>query len=198
MTEQQQQIRRRSVEFRAADDAPEGVVRGYVTTFGNSYDIGYGWQERIERGAFAEQIRSGALPIMWQHDWDAGPIGVTRALTEDEHGVLAEAELFMDDPRGRAVWRAMQAGALREWSIGFYPEIIRSDAAEPNTDIIERGRLAEASVVVRGANPETTTLEVRAADSNQGVKPTLARVPEFLLDQLDQAHVRELVRGLAR
>lgn len=202
-------IRRRTVEFRAAEDASEGVVRGYVTTWDDPYKIGWGWNEEIARGAFTESLADqSALPIMYQHDWDAGPIGVTRAVVEDDHGLYVEVELFLDDDRARAIWRAMAAGALREWSIGFYPEEI-TELVETSTDRVMKGRLAEASVVVRGANPSTSTIEVRdaataqaeadaaaerAAAERAAAERAAAELPDFVLERIHEPHVRALIR----
>lgn len=193
-------LRTRTFVMERAEDDAEGIVRGYVTTWDQPYDIGWGWQEEIARGAFTESLQRGAVPIMWQHDWDAGPIGVTRSTTEDDKGLLFEVELFLDDPRARAVYRAMAAGALREWSIGFYAEEILERTAD-KVDRVTKGRLAETSVVVRGANPNTSTIEVRKApeDVAPAVEPTpepapvTREIPAELLARLAEPHVRAVI-----
>lgn len=152
-------LRSRAVELRASEKE-EGVVRGYVTTFDDPYPIGHKRSEVIKRGAFDVKR---AIPLMFEHDHAAGPIGVSRSLTEDDRGLLAEFELFRDTERGRAVWLAMRAGALQEFSIGFYADQIETRSADgKDTEEIEKGTLVEVSSVLKGANPNTETVSVRA------------------------------------
>lgn len=161
-------LRHAPIELRAStEEGSEGRLRGYASVYDVSYRIGWGLREEIAPGAFADSLaaRDGVIPIFYQHDWN-DPIGVARA-TEDSKGVHVEAQLFVDDnERARSVWLAAKAGALREWSIGFYPSTIEVRSADDDSGTeIERiidGDLAEASVVVRGANPATEMLEVRA------------------------------------
>jgi HK97 family phage prohead protease len=184
-------LRTRTVVFERAEGAPEGVVRGYVTTWDDPYNIGYGWNEEIARGAFSADLATRvALPIMYQHQWDAGPIGVTRSITEDSHGLLMEVQLFLDNERAASIYRAMEAKALREWSIGFYPEVIEENL-ETQTDRVTQGRMAEASVVVRGANPNTSTIEVRT-------EPPAVRCAKCDADQeLEDLEAEEAARAAA-
>lgn len=150
-------IRRRTIELRA-DDTEEGIVRGYVTTFDDPYDIGWGGvREVIQRSTFN---LDRAIPLFYEHDWSAGPIGVSRSLRADAKGVLAEFELFLDEPRARNIHRAMKAKALREFSIGFLASKIERSMDE-KLETITEGELLEVSSVVKGANPNTETVSVR-------------------------------------
>jgi HK97 family phage prohead protease len=158
-------LRHLPVEFRAAPYLGEGVVVGLVTKYDVEYRIGYSLKESIASHAFDASIASQeSFPIFYEHDWTAGPIG-TASMRGTDEGVEATATLFIDDdPRARSVYRAMQTGALREWSIGFMPTTITTSSDDPSLEIIEAGDLIEASVVVRGANPGTDTVEVRSED----------------------------------
>lgn len=156
-------LRHRRIELRASS-TEEGVVTGVVTTWDDPYKIGRERSEIITRSTFD---LSKPVPLFYEHDWSAGPIGVSRALKKGEQGLEAEFELFLtDSERARAVWRAMKAGALREFSIGFMVEA--KDIAEARsegghvTETIKSGDLLEVSSVVRGANPKTDTLSTRA------------------------------------
>lgn len=156
-----EEIRYRRFELRAAEGLGEGVVRGIVTTFDDPYPIGRGRREVITRSTFD---LGNAIPLFYEHNWSAGPIGVSRSLTAGPDGLEAEFELFIeDDPRARSVWRAMKARALKEFSIGFLPqEITEERSTEHTTEKITKGDLIEVSSVVRGANPGTETLSTRA------------------------------------
>lgn len=160
-------LRRFGVELRAAagDDAPEGVLEGYATVYDVGYGIGWGITEQIAPGCFDRSIadQNGIIPIFYMHDWD-NPIGHA-TVTSDAKGVRVVATLYIDvNERAMSVWLAAKAGALREWSIGFYPQTIEINVGEDgdDTETITAGDLAEASIVVRGANPETEMIDVRA------------------------------------
>lgn len=155
------------LQVRAAPDKGEGVVEAYASVFDVDYRVGYGLKETIKPGAFAESIKDRSIPIYHEHSWRNGdePIGVTRAVAEDETGLRVEAELFVDtSPKARNVYRAMEARALNEWSIGFVPTEETTVTRENGDEVIEvtKGDLLEASTVLRGANPETDTVGVRA------------------------------------
>lgn len=159
-------LRRFGVELRAAagDDAPEGVLEGYATVYDVGYGIGWGITEQIAPGCFDRSIadQNGIIPIFYMHDWD-NPIGHA-TVTSDAKGVRVVATLYIDvNERAMSVWLAAKAGALREWSIGFYPQTIEINVGEDgdDTETITAGDLAEASIVVRGANPETEMIDVR-------------------------------------
>ena len=164
-----QEIRHRRFELRAAEDLGEGVVRGVVTTFDDPYPIGRSLREVITRSTFD---LSQSVPLFFEHRWGDGPIGVSRSLAAGSDGLEAEFELFLDDPRARSVWRAMKAGALREFSIGFMPtELTEERSAEHTTEKIIKGDLIEVSSVVRGANPNTETVSTRAVDPAAAAAP---------------------------
>ena len=202
-------MRYRSFEVRAAADAPEGVVEGYITKFDVDYPIGWGLRERITAESFRGSIeeRDGVLPIMYQHDHKNPPIGVA-TLTTDEQGVLARVQMFLEDARGAAVYRAMQAGALREWSVGFTTPNEGDVERDRDVEIIIRGDLLEASVVLRGANPDTETLSVRSEDGARAVPeesteselpveaeaPATRALPDALVSRLSEPWVRALLR----
>lgn len=147
-------------EFRALGDEGSGAFEALVSAYGTTYDIGWGWQERIERGAFAS-AEGESVPIMYQHQWGMAPIGDGIA-SETDLGLIIRGQLYLDeDPFVARIYRAMKAKALREWSVGFCPEAMEWTDDEPEVDIITLATLLEASVVLRGANPDTATLDLR-------------------------------------
>ena len=136
-----------------------GTGQAVVSTYDLEYPIAPGWTEKVLPGCFADSIAAHpAIPIFYNHDWGSGPIG-TGHPTEQGNQLLVDFELYLGqgDLVGR-VYKAMQNNALEEWSIGFWATAITTDSKTPNCDQIAEGDLAEASVCVRGANPETGTL----------------------------------------
>lgn len=115
---------------------------------------------RIAPDAFDSALAARrSWPVMWEHDWDSGPIGVADTATVNAEGLVMSGQIWTDDPLGRRAHRAMLAGAVDEWSIGFVPESETYDA-KTNTHTYEKIDLIEVSVVLRGANPATRTVEV--------------------------------------
>jgi HK97 family phage prohead protease len=131
-------------------------LTAYASVFGTTYPVGGGLRERIAPGAFSESLLSqGSLPVFYQHAWEAGPVG-TASAHEDHHGLLVRARLF-DGERARSVKQAAAAGALTRWSVGYYA--LESHFEDKGrTEVITRADLAEVSLVVRGANPDATTI----------------------------------------
>lgn len=148
--------------FRLRASGEEGVLVGVVSTIDDPYAIGASVDEVITRGTFDLDKQ---IPLFWEHDWKAGPIGHSRALRVEGNEIVGEFEVYTDDVRGRSVWRAAKAGALQEFSVGFLPAqggVQRSRTADRTVETITRADLLETSVVVRGANPSTRTVETRA------------------------------------
>jgi HK97 family phage prohead protease len=171
-------LRHAPIELRATADGPEGILEGYASVYDVEYRIGYNLKEEIAPAAFRASLAAndGIIPIFYMHDWD-NPIGFAAAV-EDAHGVHVTATLFVaDNERARSVWLASRAKALRQWSIGFYPTEIASrmdDASGQEIERVTEADLAEASIVVRGANPATEMLAVRKrAERASVVSPVL-------------------------
>lgn len=153
--------RRIRMQVRAvADDAAPGSFEAVVSTYELEYEIGWGWTEQIMSGCFTDSIDAHpVIPVYHQHDWDSGPIGSCKPEENGKELVVA-GQLYLDvggDLVAR-VYQAMIDGALEEWSIGFWAEEITWSDDNPQCDSITEGDLAEASICVRGANPETGTL----------------------------------------
>ena len=86
---------------RAAGDAA-GSFEALVTTYGLPYEIGWGYLEQIQAGAFS--AASGkAVPIMAEHVWSAGPIGVG-TVVDGKNGIVVQGSLYLaDSERARDV-----------------------------------------------------------------------------------------------
>ncbi len=153
--------RRVRMQVRATPGKGAGSGQAVVSTYNLEYPIGFGWSEQILPGAFAESISvHSTIPIFYNHDWDSGPIGMGRP-TERASDLIVDFELYLDQgDLVNRVYKAMNDEALTEWSVGMWAEEITTDIQKPKLDQIAKADLAEASVCVRGANPETGTLEL--------------------------------------
>jgi HK97 family phage prohead protease len=191
----------------ALPESGEGVVEALVSAYDVEYRIGFFARHIIRAGAFAASIKAQeSIPLFWQHDWQAGglPVGDATA-TEGPDGLTIKGQLYMEDPSVARLWRAMKAGAIREWSIGY--KVLTAKFSDDDEDLAEvvEGELLEASSVLRGANPQTHTLEVASrvdlgdlagALREMGIDPEalaaqFAAVDDAEADRLAELHARE-------
>jgi len=142
-------------EFRAGEG--EGVIEGYVTTWGTVDD----YNSTFQRGAFAKtlQERGKKVRILWNHE--ETPIGVPIEIREDEKGLFARIQLVMSVRRAREVFDLIQAGAIDSFSFGF-----RSikDAWLDGVRQIKEVALFEISPVIFPANESAQITGVRSMD----------------------------------
>lgn len=149
-------------------DGDRGRVEAIVSAFNVDYRMGFAMWHRVTPAAFDESIAANdSVPLFWMHNWDWSeqpPIGTGRAstVTEPKPGLKIVGDFFLDTDAGRSTFRAIKAGALREWSIGYRIQdfsIVEDDEGR-RVIVISRADLWEASSVLRGANPQTETLSV--------------------------------------
>lgn len=192
------------VSFTAAEgDESSGAITALVSAYDVKYLIGWRLWHTIEAGAFTDSIaEQAAIPLFWQHSWqytEQAPIGHATAEETDE-GLVITGTLYVDaDPSIARVYEAMKAGAIREWSIGYRVLEIRTDSDDDDHEFVTKGELLEASSVLRGANPETKTLQVasqllgrdltesEAASLAAGGQLDLATKPEQITDPVTKA-----------
>jgi HK97 family phage prohead protease len=200
----------------ANGEPPRGILGGVAATYGNAYMGEYGL-EQLERGAFDEDLakRNGIIPVFYQHGWakaaNAAPIGYAKVSSKAKT-LNVQATLFIDsDPTARSVFLAAQAGALREWSIGYLPTKTTNLQTKQGEPVVQtnQGQLLEVSVVVKGANPETTMplvaehrgddpdsddeLELVELSDSRAIRDELARQNAWRLLELAP---RETIRAL--
>lgn len=152
----------------AAEADGAGAFRALVSQYDLKYRIGFFLHHTIEMGAFAADLEANAVkPTFWMHGWSyfdgtySAPIGTaTHEENEDEGGLVADGQLYVVHGEVARVHQSMLDGAINEWSIGYRPLTVRVDADDPDHEYVIEAELIESSVVVRGANPGTGTLDV--------------------------------------
>lgn len=179
-------IERRSqqCEFRATDD--EGVIEGYVCTWGAVDSYGSAFQ----RGAFAKtlQERGGKVRVLWNHE--ESPIGVPLEMREDDRGLFVRLQLVMSVRRARETFDLIRAGAIDSFSFGF--RAIK-DAWVDGVRQIKEVALFEISPVIFPANESALITgvrnmqtEVRAEDfASSYASVEMPRRHQILMDALD-------------
>lgn len=164
---------------KAFDTGDERVKRQVFAVFGNIDSA----NDRIHMGAtkktVQEQMRR--LRVLWQHDFDAPPVGVPLSVSEvqiaelpgeamsfyreqfpEATGVLMADVKYLDTPRGNEVLEGINAGAIAENSIGFNVIADKTRFSNDNgrrvREIFEI-RLWDLSPVNWGANDATLNIK---------------------------------------
>ena len=132
----------------AADDTDSpGVISGYVIRWGESANIGFGYKESVQKGAFGD-ISNAALIANYMHQ-RAQPLGRTQGsgleMTADDTGVYAELTL-PDTQRGRDTATEVRNRILRGLSIEFYIDKANVDE-KAKTVVHTKARLLGFGVV---------------------------------------------------
>lgn len=190
-----------SVKMQVPDGA-EGTVRGISHRFGVDSRVGFFTWHRLMPGCFDESIAAqDSVPTFWQHSWawsEQPPIGhsIDLDVVDSDHTVDGDddlparalqvtSQLYLGHDVPDRVWLAADAGALREWSIGYRIQEYRIlEEDDRDVWIIEKGDLEENSIVLRGANTGTGTDAVQKSPG--GLDPAdLPQLMALLRDQYD-------------
>jgi HK97 family phage prohead protease len=162
-----QQIERRALEIRAADDGSFSIVGRAVRYGALSQDLG-GFVEQIAPGAFTESLADGDQKLYWGHD-------MTQPLARRSNGSLeivdSPTELRFRaklDPQVAAhhdYYSMCKSGLCREMSFAFMckPENQSWDKTKtPVLRTIRKAELFEISMVMEPAYAGSTSAEARA------------------------------------
>lgn len=174
-------------QFKAQEGDDQRVKTQVFAVFGHVDSVG----DRINLGAFTKTIQENSqrIQVLWQHDFDAPPIGVVVEIGEkrieelppeaaefyrtrfpDATGVLLAKVRYSDTPRGNEILTLINDGALKENSIGF--STVRGKSGYTVEDGVRIRELFEVylwdiSPVNWGANDATTNLK-RVGDLHYG------------------------------
>ncbi len=140
-------------------------ITGYAAVFGRADSQA----DRIAPGAFLASLarHAGRVPLLWQHDM-AEPIGRLTTMREDDIGLWFDADLS-GSRRARDAAALLQAGALRECSIGFLPRRIAFERrGQERVRVLQQIDLIEISLVTLAANPLARVISVDGASLGPG------------------------------
>lgn len=160
------QIKSLEVPIKAAPDAQPGSFTGYASVFGNKDSYG----DVIIPGAFTESLKDyGAqgegIACYWSHQMDdpSKCIGWTTKAVEDDHGLLVEVKLDLENPVAAQVHRLIKAGVVNQMSFAYeVQDYAYAESEELGQHVELRAlKIFEVSVVQVGANQETELLDVK-------------------------------------
>lgn len=139
----------------------EGSFSGYGSIFGNLDSK----KDIIMPGAFAEVLKSGdPVHVYVNHGWlrDELPVGTWTGLQEDTKGLFGDANLVMQMPTATNAYWAMKSGLVNGLSIGFMPDMARTERKSDGTRVIHNIKLLkEISIVTEPANDATRIVSVK-------------------------------------
>lgn len=165
------------LELKASTD--DGKFSGYGSVF-NVLDKG---GDIIVPGAFANSLArwkaSGRnVPVLWQHD-TTEPIGHWEDLKEDDHGLLGDAGLWLEDaPYARLAQKGMKTKTITGLSIGYRVKRFSKDTAT-GVYTLQELDLVEISVVTNPMNDQARVADVKSM-IEAGRLPSLAEFEGFL------------------
>lgn len=153
-------------EFKAVGT---GKVEALVSIFGNVDLVG----DRVVKGAFEKSIQrwkaaGDPIPVVFSHQWDnvMSHIGVVEDIEETDRGLKAIYTLDVEDnPVAAQVYRLMKRRTLKEHSFAY--EIKTEKRAKDGANELLELDIIEVGPTLRGANPETELLAVKAAIEEQ-------------------------------
>ena len=158
--------------------------------FGNIDSYG----DIIKTGACDKWLRSEdskRCALCYQHDI-RNVIGVITEKGVDDKGLWIEADI-LPTQQGKDVQILLQAGAIKEFSIGYYADTY-TYGKEDGQDVryLEEISIVEVSPVTRAANPLATLTDMKAED----MAGSLAAMPEAQLSSLHDAVEEEIAKRI--
>ena len=151
------------VEVKAAsEDGKTLHIKAYACAFGNVDS----WGDIIEPtacDAFLTSEDAKRMKLCYQHD-SHEVIGVITDKGTDAIGMWFEADII-DTATGLDVQKLIKAGAIDEFSIGYYADKYRyekRDGYDYELRILEAITIVEVSPVTRAANPKAILLDAKS------------------------------------
>lgn len=141
-------------------------IRAYALAFGNVDS----WGDIIAHGAVDDFLKSedySRMALCYQHDMRE-VIGVITDAGVDEKGMWIEADV-LPTTTGKDVQTLIRAGAVKEFSIGYYADeyhFEKRDGFMQEIRILDRITIVEVSPVTRAANDKAVLID--AKNDNQG------------------------------
>ncbi len=158
------------------NEAKEGVINGYASTFGN-IDQG---QDVVEKGAFKKTIKENPnVLILIDHDYRQ-IAGWNKTAAEDDTGLAVEGLINMDVQMARERFmlakQAMEMGTNMGLSIGYSTIKAEPDKKNPGVRILKELKLYEYSLVGFPMNVEAMITDAKSLgtlDKTQFILKTL-------------------------
>lgn len=178
-----------TISFKATNG--DGEEAGSFEAVVGVFNVPDRYREVIDPGFFTESLKAGLPAVVWSHAWMTPPIGVSMSAVETEEGLLTKGRFFVKDeeksPLAQQVYTAMSVKGgdgrppLREWSVGLNVEKESYEEHPEYGQIVhlEKGECVEYGPCLKGINPETRTVALKA-DIRQALSTGSLPIPELL------------------
>lgn len=155
------QFKTKGIEAKVIDVDSEGIVKIYVSKFGNIDSDG----DIIVQGAFKKTIQENGpegknrIKHLWGHNPFEPPMGKPVKMVEDENGLLVDS--YISEQKNGDYRKMYAEGLITEHSVGFIPVVEEMDR-DQDVNLIKETRLFEYSSVVWGANEDTPVVDMKS------------------------------------
>jgi Escherichia/Staphylococcus phage prohead protease len=152
----------KTIDDENAADGSEGTFEAIVSTYGVD-SIG----DQVMPGAFTQTLsdwkESGApIPVIWSHRHDDPFAHVGEVLDAQEReneGLWVKAQLDMDNPTGRQVYKLLKGGRVRQFSFAY--DVEDSESKDDGITQLKQLKLYEVGPTLIGMNQQTDLLDVK-------------------------------------
>ena len=174
-----------SIEKKEAGEDGILHIKAYALAFGNVDS----WGDIIAPGACDEFLKSenfGRMALCYQHNTNE-VIGVITDAGVDEKGMWIEADV-LPTTTGKDVQTLIKAGAVKEFSIGYYADEYhyeKKDGYQYDIRVLDAITVVEVSPVTRAANPEAMLIDAKRENNNNPIKKE--NMPENKIQELEQS-----------
>lgn len=155
------------IEVKADGESDVLHIKAYACVFGNVDS----WGDIIQPGAcdaFLASANAGRMKLCYQHN-QSEVIGVITDKGVDAIGMWIEADV-LPTSTGKDVQTLLRAGALDEFSIGYYADeyhFEKHDGYRNEIRVLDAITIVEVSPVTRAANEKAVILDMK----NEGNEP---------------------------
>lgn len=179
-----------SIEVKSESDG-KLHIRAYACAFGNVDSYG----DIIEPTALDEFLKSedaARMKLCYQHNFSE-VIGVITDKGVDAYGLWFEADI-LDTTTGQDVQKLLKAGAINEFSIGYYT----NDWHEEKVDgeyyrHLDNISIAEISPVTRAANPKAILLDAKSEEMTSSLMQMKKEDFERLHEAVKEEYARRVL-----
>ena len=180
-----------------SEDGKTLHIRAYACAFGNVDS----WGDVIDPKAcddFLAGEDAARMKLCYQHNAHE-VIGVITDKGVDAIGMWFEADII-DTATGTDVQKLIQAGAINEFSIGYYADKWRfekRDGYEFEIRVLEAITIVEVSPVTRAANPKAILLDAKSeAEMARNLQTMGAEDFQALKNAIDNEFARRVLASL--
>ena len=178
-----------SIERKEAGEDGVLHIKAYALAFGNVDS----WGDIIAPGACDKFLASEdfkRMALCYQHNISE-VVGVITGAGVDEKGMWIEADV-LPTTTGKDVQTLIKAGAIKEFSIGYYANeyhFEKVDGYAYDIRVLDAITIVEVSPVTRAANPQAVLLDAK----NEGVEQTAEEREEVQEDAPETKEENHLI-----